>query len=454
MAGSRDFRRLWVTAGLTTVGDAVTAVAVPLLAIVEFRSSAVAVAVLVAADQAGWLLLGLPSGVWLDRIRVRRAIQAAYGVRGLALLSVPAAYLLGGLTYGQVLAAVVVSGAAGVVTSTGTLALTPRVVPADRLVEANSRLSVTTTAASLAGHPAGGVLVGVVGGPWALAVEGVTSLVSTVVLRGVREVDRDGDPEPARFRQMLAEGLRYTLAHPLFRAITLCNAVVNLLTAAQYVLIFVFLTRVLDVPAAGVGFLVATGGIGGLAGAAAVRRLAARRGTGGAWRLSLLVLPLFALLLASAQRDVGLVLFALGDAGAAAAVAVGSVLGGSARQAACPPELIGRMSATSRTLTWGVIPLGALLGGAAGSLLGIRAALVVVGVAYVLPLLLAWPRRCGPCGTWRAPKSGCPPDPDPPHSISVPVEVFLSASLGPAGYAPDILAGPIVGSGGGSWLNR
>jgi len=83
------------------------------------------------------------------------------------------------------------------------------------------------------------------------------------------------------------------------------------------------------------------------------------------------------------------VLFALGAAGAAAAVAVGSVLGGSARQAACPPELIGRMSATSRTLTWGVIPLGALLGGAAGSLLGIRAALVVVGVAYVLPLLLA-----------------------------------------------------------------
>lgn len=65
------------------------------------------------------------------------------------------------------------------------------------------------------------------------------------------------------------------------------------------------------------------------------------------------------------------------------------MLGGSARQAACPPELIGRMSATSRTLTWGVIPLGALLGGAAGSLVGTRAALVAVGVAYAVPLLLA-----------------------------------------------------------------
>lgn len=271
---------MWVTAGLTTVGDAVTAVAVPLLAITLFHSSSLAVAVLVAADQAGWLLLGLPTGVWLDRIRVRRAVQAAYAVRGLVLLSVPAGHLLGGLTYGQVLAAVVVSGAAGVVTSTGTLALIPRVVPADQLVSANSRLSVTTTAALLGGHPAGG--------PWALAVEGVTSLVSTVVLRGVRDVDRAGDREPARFRAMLVEGLRYTLAHPLFRAITLCNAVVNLLTAAQYVLVFVFLTRVLDVPAVGVGFLVAIGGLGGLAGAALAQWLARRRGTGGAWRLSLL----------------------------------------------------------------------------------------------------------------------------------------------------------------------
>lgn len=80
---ARDFRWLWVTAGLTTVGDAVTAVAVPLLAITHFHSSSLAVAVLVAADQAGWLLLGLPTGVWLDRIRVRRSVQSAYAVRGL-----------------------------------------------------------------------------------------------------------------------------------------------------------------------------------------------------------------------------------------------------------------------------------------------------------------------------------------------------------------------------------
>jgi hypothetical protein len=383
------FRRVWLTAGLTTVGDAATAVVVPLLAITAFHASPVRVAVLVAADQFAWLLLGLPAGVLLETSPLRGLLQVAYAARAAVLATVPVAYLLGALTFWHLFTAVVFSGAAGVVISTGSLALVPKIVPSADLLAANSALSATNTAASVGGHSAGGLLVSLLGAPVAMVVEAATSALSVVALARVPEPPAVAVHRATGFGRMLREGVTYTLAHPLFRVITFCGMAVNLLSAAQYTLTFVFLTGTLGVAPVGVGLLIATSGIGALAGAAASGRLAARHGTGPTWRLALLTLPLFALLLAAARPGPGVLLFAAGNLCCAAAIAVVGILGGSARQQTCPPELIARMSATSRTITWGVIPLGALAGGALGSLIGVRPALVAVAALFVLPFTIA-----------------------------------------------------------------
>lgn len=384
------FRSVWTTTGLTTFGDAVTSVALPLIAIVLFDASAFTVAALIAVEQASWLFLGLMVGVWTDRVRVRRMIQASYAVRGVAIGSVPLAYLFGHLSLTHLFTAAAVTGVAGVFSSVGQLAIVPKIVDRDGLVGANATLSATTTSTSLAGESIGGVLVSALTAPAALVVEAVTSLVSLPMLQRVPDPVPGGAAERARLRSELAAGIRYTLAHPLFRVITLSGAVVNAMTAAQYALIFSFLARPLDVPAAAIGVLVAVNAVGGLIGAALSNRLSSRFGSGRTWRAALLAGPVAGLAIPLAWPGAGLVVFVAASLGLSVGAAIVAVIGGSARQATCPPELIGRMSATSRTLTWGVIPLGGLAGGVLSSLAGVRGALWIVAVGFFAAPLMAW----------------------------------------------------------------
>lgn len=391
----RDFQRVWLTAGLTTLGDAVSSIVFPLIAIAVFDASTLTVAALIAADQAAWLFLGLPVGVWMDRLPVRKVLQVSYAIRAVLLASVPLAYVMDRLTLTHVFVVALLTGVATVFAAVGQLAIVPKVVERSRLVNANGRLSATTTATSLGGQSAAGWVIGLLTAPIGLLVEGVTSALAAFVMGTVQEPARPDPGTTPNFVRELKEGLRYTVAHPMFRVITSTNAVINALVAAQYALVFVFLARTLDVPAAWIGVLIAFSGAGGLVGAATSSRLTARFGSGRTWRAALLAGPVAGLAVPLASPGAGLALFALGSTGLAAAMAVVSVIGGSARQAACPPELIGRMSATSRSLTWGVIPLGALAGGVLGSAFGIREALWLVAVAFFIApaLVLISPLR-------------------------------------------------------------
>jgi MFS family permease len=384
------FGFLWATTGVTTFGDAVTSIALPLVAVLVFNASALVVAALIAVEQASWLFLGLLVGVWTDRTRARRLIQVSYAVRAVAIGSVPVAYVAGQLTLTHVFVAAATASMAEVFSSVGQLALVPKIVNKGRLVAANARLSATTTSTSLAGQGAGGVLVGAVTAPLALLVEAVSSLISVFLLRAVPDAAPVNAGNDVRLRHQLLAGVRYTLVHPLFRIVTFSGAVVNGLAAAQYALIFVFLARTLDVPPAWVGVLIATGGVGGVVGAAVANRLSVRFGTGRVWRMALLLGPMVGLALPVAWPGIGLVFFVIGNVGIAIGTAIVAVIGGSARQAACPPDLIGRMSATSRTLTWGVIPLGAAAGGALSAIVGVRGALWLVAVAFFLAPLMVW----------------------------------------------------------------
>ena len=123
-------------------------------------------------------MIGLPAGVWLDRVRVRRALQMSYTLRALALASIPVAYAADALTLAHLFAAALVIGVAGVFSSVGEAAIVPQVVPKAGLVQANARLSATSTATSLGGQSVGGVLVAAVTAPLAIMVEAVTSALS------------------------------------------------------------------------------------------------------------------------------------------------------------------------------------------------------------------------------------------------------------------------------------
>jgi MFS family permease len=174
----------------------------------------------------------------------------------------------------------------------------------------------------------------------------------------------------------------------------------------------VFLVRSVGLAPGQVGALIALTSAGGVAGAFAARRVAARIGTARATLLFELGLSTLALLIPLTTGGAGVVLFVTGGFCVSAGVVAGNIIKASFLQRYCPPELLGRLTASTAFLSYGAIPLGALLGGALGTALGIRTAMAITtaGVPLAALVLLFSPiRRTRDLPTSRGPAGG-PPD--------------------------------------------
>jgi MFS family permease len=385
----RPFVKFWIAATTSSFGTAVTDVAVPLLAVLIFRASALQVAGLLAIEQVSWLMIGLPAGVWVDRWS-RRAVLVSCDLGRAALISsIPVAALLGILTLTQLFIVAALAGLLTVFFEIAQVSVVPSLVPTEQLATANGKLSSTVTGADLAGAGAAGLLVQLLGAPLAMLTDGISFLVSGLLLRNIPK--RPAKHETAarrRFTHDLAEGLRLTFKDNFFRTTTLSTAVSNFFAAGQHALLVVFLVYTLHTPTAAVGVLTAVGGIGGIGGAAIAGKLAERYSSGTVWRAALVLAPLFTLLIPMSTPDWGLTSLIVGGIGQSASLAIANILSGSARQALCPPSILGRLSASSRVITWGVIPVGLLAVGALATATSIRAALWIVAIGFAAPPLI------------------------------------------------------------------
>lgn len=385
----RPFVKFWLASTTSSFGTAVTDVAVPLLAVLTLHASALQVAGLVAIEQVSWLLIGLPAGVWVDRWSRRTVLVLCDLGRAALIISIPLAAVLGVLTVAQLFIASALAGLLSVFFEIARMSVLPSLVPAAQLGAANGTLSAAVTGADLAGAGAGGLLVQLLGAPLAMVTDALSFLVSALLLRQIPK--RPVGHQPAdrrRFAHELHEGLRITFTDSFFRTTTLSTAVSNFFAAGQHAVTVVFLVDTLHTPTAAVGVLAGVGGVGGVVGAAMAGKLGARHSSGTVWRAALVLAPLFTLLIPLSTPGWGLSLLVLGCIGESASIAVASVLSGSARQALCPPAIIGRVSATSRVITWGVIPVGALTVGALATVTSIRAALWGVATGFFFPPLI------------------------------------------------------------------
>jgi predicted MFS family arabinose efflux permease len=162
----------------------------------------------------------------------------------------------------------------------------------------------------------------------------------------------------------------------------------NFACGALMALAPVYLVRELHAPAGLVGVLIASEGIGTLLGATLVSRANRRLGTARAILVSGFAAALSTLLLPAGHGVVGMVCFALGNAGFATGVVIGSVNTRTYRQTASPPVLLSRVMATTRFVSWGAVPVGALLAGLVASGLGVRTALWCMAASAFVPTLV------------------------------------------------------------------
>ncbi|MEU6076452.1 MFS transporter [Micromonospora sp. NPDC047074] len=367
-----------ILAGQTTseLGSRVANVAVPLLAASTLRASVFQVALLTALAWLPYLIFSLPAGILADRVDQRRLMVACDLGRAALLLSVPVVALAGRLTLAFLYAVVGLSGVLTVLFTVAHKSMLPRLVPADRLVDANAKLTVSQDSAELVGPTLGGVLVGLVGAARTFVVTGLAFAVSGLTLlliRNVRAAPAPRDRVPLRVE--MTEGLAFVRRQPILLRILACTTTSNFFVMASGSIEVVFLLQELHAPPALVGLVFSVSAVGGLVVGALTHRLTAWLGSARViWVAMAAPGPLY-LLMPLAQPGWGVLLYGVGLAAFSANAVLYNVATLTYRQRITPPALLGRVNAAFLWVCFGVIPLGALTGGTLASQLGLRPAL-------------------------------------------------------------------------------
>src|ERR671910_1046821 len=209
-----DFRRLWGAQAASLFGSEITALALPLMAVLTLDASPVQMGLLAAAGTAPFLLCSLLAGVWVDRRRRRPVLIAADIARAGLLLSIPLTAWLGILRIEQLYAVTFIAGVLGVFFEVAHYAYVPSLVGHQSVVEGNSKLQISYSAAEAGGPGVAGLLVQLILAPGAIAIDALSFLSSAILLRRIRAPEPPVDTQPSRgVRHDVKAGLRALLGH-------------------------------------------------------------------------------------------------------------------------------------------------------------------------------------------------------------------------------------------------
>lgn len=373
----RDFLLLWAGQTVSEVGSQISVLALPLVAVVVLNTGAFQVGLLSAASTGAYLLVALPAGAVVDRVAKRR-LMIGCNLGLLAVVgSVPVAHAAGVLTLGQLYGVAFASGVLSVFFSVAYQSYLPVLLDRGQLMDGNGKLAASQSAAQIAGPGAGAGLVTLVGAAASMTADALSFAVSAASLAAIRT----REPEVARsavrpsLRAQIGVGLAHVVRDPTLRNGVAFNGTANFFVIMVETLGPVFLIRTLHLRPGLVGLLLALGAASGVAGGVAAKWLARRVGSARISWVAMTVLSLPGLLIPLAGRGWAVLLFGAGWISWTFASTVTGISLTSYRQATCPPELLGRVSAAARWINWGTLPLGGLAGGALAAGLGVRATL-------------------------------------------------------------------------------
>jgi MFS family permease len=382
-----DFLRLWAAQAISVFGSQFTALAVPIIAAVLLGATPAQMGLLSAIGTAPFLLFAV-AGVWVDRLPRRRILVVADLGRAVVLVTIPLLAFAGRLEILHLYLVGAVTSLLTVLFDVADQAFLPSLVPREHLVEANSRLETTRSLARLMGPGVAGLLIQALSAPVTVLLDAVSFAISAGLIGCIR---RTSCPHPRAGKKSvtteLREGVAFVLGNPYLRAIALCTGSFNLVSSAADALLVLFATRELGLLPASLGLAFSVANVAGVGGALLARRFAAMLGLGRAILFGALSSGLWLLPVAAATRQTAFLLLVVGGMLAGLGNSVYNINQVSLRQAITPLYLQGRVNGTMRFLVWGTMPLGGLVGGVLGEMLGLRFALTVLAALEVLPFL-------------------------------------------------------------------
>lgn len=385
------YRRLWTSILISSFGGQVTMLALPITAAVLLHASPLQMGLLTAMEIAPFVLLSLPAGVWLDRVRKLPVYVIGECLIGVIVAGVPLAWWLGWLSMPWMYVSGFALGCIYTVAGSAAQIVLTQVVARERLVEAHAKNALATSGSEVAGPAFAGVLIKLVGAPLALVVDAAMVTLSAAILRGIQIHEPVRKVVPGRFWIDLRAGLRFVRGQKLLIVLACVVGVWQMCHHAAIVVQILFATRTLGLSEQAVGLSFTAMGAGTVLASVMGHRISARIGPGPCLTLGFGICGAgWTLLAAAPVGPFGVAAFAL----MLFLFSVGAVLVFinflSLRQAVTPAPLLGRMTSTMRWLILLPAGPGALIGGWLGEHVHLRASLAFAGASALLLSLVAW----------------------------------------------------------------
>ena len=385
-----DFLKLWIGQSISGFGTQITILAVPIVAAVALKVSPFEFGLLATLEFLPVVVLSLPAGVWVDRLRRRPILIWGDVGRAVTLLSIPIAFVMNVLTIWQLYGVVLVNGCLTVFFDVAYQSYLPSIVARDQLVDGNAKLELTRAASQRLGPGLAGLLIALLTAPFAVLIDAISYAVSAVFVTWIRRPepppephDEATGPRPS-VRGEIGVGLRYVAGNRVLRALALTVAVGYLFgTIADSILILFLVTERQFSPAL-IGLAFTLGSIGVISGALVTSRVTKVIGVGPmivlaavaegfAW-LPVAIAPDSLLFVGLTTTIVALSFFGM----------MWNVNAMSLRQAITPAGVRGRMNATMRFISWGTIPVGYLIGGFLGGVIGLHNTIWVGAIGAIV----------------------------------------------------------------------
>jgi MFS family permease len=386
-----NFRHYFFGQSVSLLGDQVSSIALPLTAVLALHASAGEMGAVTTAYLLPNLLLSLHAGVWIDRSGRRRAVMLAADVaRALLTATIPIAFAFGHLSWPQLYVVSFLLGCASVFFYVSYGGFFQTIVERKDYVEANTLLHGSRGFSFLAGTSLGGVLVQLLRGPYALALDAGSFLWSALFLRRIDVPDPPGAP---RESGGIGVGLRWIRNNPVIRAELLGVATINLFNFVFFALFLLYATRYLRVAPATIGVVLGVAAAGTLVASALTGRIARAIGVGPAFLIGCFLFPAPLLLVPAARGPHWLVIAFLFAAEFISGVGLMwlDILAGVLQGALIPPLVRSRVSGAFMVVNYGVRPLGTTIAGVLGSTIGVHDTIwigaggALLGMAFLLP---------------------------------------------------------------------
>jgi MFS family permease len=387
LRGNRNFRRYFIGQSVSMLGDQISLIALPLTAVLALHASPGEMGALTTAYLVPNLIFSLHAGAWIDRRGRRRQVMLVTDVlRGVCIATIPIAYALGHLTWAQLYVVSFLTGTLSVFFYVAYGAFFQVVVPREDYVQANSLIHGSRAFSFLAGTSAGGILVQVLRGPYALALDAVSFLWSALFLGRIDAEEPPGSPHE---RGALLSGVRWIRGNAIIRAELLGVATLNLFNFMFFALFLLYATRELGVRPATLGIVLGAASVGTLLGSFVTARISRRFGVGPAFIAGCFLFPAPLILVPAAGGPHWLVLVILfvAEFTSGLGLMLLDIMAGSISAGTVPVPLRSRVSGAFMVVNYGVRPLGTSLGGLLGATIGVRQTLWIATVGALLGLL-------------------------------------------------------------------